>query len=688
MEPTQTHTPLPTYSRRAGELARGLDEEWILTDGLGGFAMGTVSGIPTRRYHALLVASMSPPVERAVLLQGVSDVITTEPGTGREREFRLSQFHFADHDDRPTRHTFLASFDATPSFVRWVFEIPSATSMIRVVKTLHRLWRRPACVLRYSIDAPVRAKLTIEPLLAMRDFHELRTRGDGDPFDTRTTKGGTMTVHEHLGLSLEPIGAKYVEQARWWEGLYYAGEDDRGLECVEDLFAPGAFVAEVPPGSSKSVELHASADAIGPNEQSESVAQNESARADHLARVVSGTIERAPKADPKTIARFACASDAYVVQRGGSSLDIDGKPGVSVIAGYPWFSDWGRDTMICIPGLLLTTGRHEEALRVLSTFAAARRDGIIPNRFDDFGGDPHYNTVDASLWFLHASCEYARTTGDDAGFEQHLLPACLDVIDAYSKGTKYDIHTDTDGLVSAGNEQTQLTWMDAQRDGVTFTPRHGKAVEINALWINGLRSVSERAPAKKLDELAERASESFNASFWNEQAQCLYDVLVPDGKEWVPDPAIRPNQLFAASLPHSPLDTTRKRAVVDVAKRELLTPMGLRTLAPGDKEYKGRFEGPIFERDSAYHQGTVWPWLIGPYCEALLRAHDFSDAARKEAMDALRPLISEIDGPTLGQLWEVYDGDGTPQRPRKQGGCIAQAWSVAEVLRVLALLGC
>jgi predicted glycogen debranching enzyme len=390
-------------------------------------------------------------------------------------------------------------------------------------------------------------------------------------------------------------------------------------------------------------------------------------RRDSLARA-QGSVAAATTTD--VVRRLARSAADFVVAR----KTPDGKDGTTILAGYPWFADWGRDTMIAMPGLLLATGRFEQARQVLVVFADYVSQGMIPNRFDDYGGQPHYNTVDASLWFIHAVHEYLRLSGDRQSGEQKLLPACRQIIDGYRQGTRFGIHMDqADGLITQGDASTQLTWMDAKHDGVTFTPRQGKAVEINALWYHALRLMGETA-------MADRAGQSFRKAFWISPFRGLYDVAGGDRQ----DTALRPNQIFAASLPNSPLDAGQQRAVVEVVRRELLTPYGLRTLAASDPRYCPRFEGPARQRDAAYHNGTVWPWLIGPFLEAYLKANEHSAAARVQARQWLSPLLAHLDeGDCINQVCEVYDGDA-PQRP---GGCFAQAWSVAEVLRLAVMLG-
>jgi predicted glycogen debranching enzyme len=361
-----------------------------------------------------------------------------------------------------------------------------------------------------------------------------------------------------------------------------------------------------------------------------------------------------------------------------------GRPGaVSVIAGYPWFADWGRDSMISLPGLLLSTGRLDEARAVLETFADHMRDGLLPNCFHDDEA-PRYNTVDASLWFVHAVHAFGQARG--AAIPPRLLRACHEVIDAYTAGIGSIALDPADGLIKAGDPASALTWMDAARGGEVFTPRRGKAVEINALWHHALRCLAEvDGPTKRgqaLDGLAAQCAESMRQAFWWPQRDCLHDVLVETADGWRGNERMRPNQVLAVSLAHSPLSEVQQRSVVAAVQRDLLTPYGLRTLAPDDPAYRGRYEGDLMQRDAAYHQGTVWPWLMGPFVEAVLRIGGFDRPSAERARTLLDPLLAELDTGCLNQLAEVYDGDA-PHRP---SGCPAQAWSVAEVLRVLTTI--
>ena len=701
-----SHATPPTTYIREGEALKdhGLHSEWVITNGLGGFAMGTASGIPTRRYHALLIGAERPPVDRVVALSAVAEPLVLRPGrpgpSGEER-VHLGVYHFTERELRAGHHPMLTRFERGPSWAEWTFEHDGAIVRKRLVLTRDR----NACELRYEIDAGGdAARIELRPLVGLRDFHGLNApesetsalptsaerddaseRGIDDP-TVRSVMDGVLVATRKHGVHLTAPDLAFTEEPGWWLGFEYLWEAKRGQDSAEDLYTPGVFARDLPSGRGTAT-LFASMDAE-PATSGDAALEASEARMNGVlgsaTALLSGGKPLAD-ADRRDLARLVAAGDDFVVRRSGGD-----KPGTSIIAGYPWFSDWGRDTMICLPGLLLCTGRFDEALNVLSTFAAHRRRGIIPNRFDDYGGDPHYNTVDASLWFLHACASYVSWTRDREGFAKHLQDACLDVVDAYTRGTDYNIGVDpADNLVSAGDAATQLTWMDARRDGVTFTPRHGKAVEINALWIHGLRALSsvmldtDALQAAHFSRTAASAAEGFQKHLWDARRETCFDRLEPaaDGT-WKPSPEIRPNMVFAASLKFGPLDAAQRKAVLSTVRRELLAPEGLRTLAPGDASYRPRFEGPLFDRDAAYHNGTVWPWLKGAYIEGVLRAGAFSPAACAEARALLEPWIGLIDSNTIGSIAEVFDAD----EPRRADGCMAQAWSVAEPLRLLALV--
>jgi len=674
--------------------------EWTLTNGAGGFAMGTVLGVPTRRYHGLLVAAMKPPVLRTLALAAVDDAVEIAgPDGGPSKTFRLTPFHFVTAPDRATRCPWLVRFEKD-DVARWTYELPTKSGPLTLTKTLELGDGRNAAVLRYELPEGHNITLRLRPLVALRDFHALLT-GHEPPLNARELPGmlgspGVLLTRRELGLHLVCRGASgFTLDPEKYRGVEFIVEHERGLDDHEDWACPGEFVAQ----GSRTVELIASVDTEGRAEWQD--ARN--ARRRRRRGMIEAALGAAHRPDDShcrsRLAQLAAAADDFVVQRAGSA------PGrTTIIAGYPWFADWGRDTMIALPGLLLTTGRHEEAFDVLRTFAGAQRRGMIPNRFDDHAGPAHYNTVDASLWFIHACVAWLDATSDAERFASHLRPACERVVEAYLGGTDYNIKVDPiDGLVAAGSHETQLTWMDARRDGVVFTPRFGKPVEINALWIHGLRSLSHatraagcrdtRLSADGLDTHAERATDGFRSTFLKGPAGGLIDCITPERESravrWQASMDLRPNQVFAASLQNAPLDESERQGVVGAIREHLLTPVGLRTLSPSAPAYEPKYEGPLFDRDRAYHNGTVWPWLLGPFCEALMRSESFSAPSQAEARDRLLALADCMDTPSVGQLSEIADAEptpiGDPHATHRFDGCPAQAWSIAETLRVLVL---
>lgn len=704
---------LPTLTR-SGRLPLGelTATEWVLTDGLGGFAMGTASGIPTRRYHGLLVASITPPVRREVLWHSVVDRLVVSLAGGGERVLELSAFRFVDGTVHPRGFEHLDRFERE-GCCRWVFR----SGAVEVVRTL-RLAREGASA---SVSYEVRGlegmgRLEVRPLVAMRDAHELhREDRMREEMSASASARSVRVGRGDRALLLSAERGFFEPSEQWWRGFRYEAESARGLDDVEDLYSPGVFMLQLRGGADGGEAGTAGMSVTGSLAEpvpelatgargSAWAAELERSHRKRLASqagVVLGRLRAGtPEADRRAIAALVGAADAFVVRRGTAA-----RPGVSIIAGYPWFSDWGRDSMISMQGLLLTTGRVEEARLLLETFASHMRDGLVPNLFDDSTGEALYNTVDASLWYLHAAWTLARSCGGVGaigGTGGAIASACAAIVEAYRRGTGGEAHgvrfriamDPADGLVSAGDEASQLTWMDARRDGVVFTPRHGKAVEINALWHHGLVCVAElfegadAGRAGELRELAGRVASSFRARFWNPVTGGCVDVLTPGvGGSWRADPRIRPNMVLAASLRHTPMTAEQRAGVVATARAHLLTPMGLRTLSPAEPGYRGRFEGPIFERDAAYHNGTVWPWLMGAFVEASLRAGGFDEESRALAREDLRPLVERLSsGPSLGQLEEVFDGDDSAERPRLAGGCVAQAWSVAEVLRAMVMV--
>ena len=647
-----------------------LRTEWLLTNGLGGYAMGTVLGVNTRRYHGLLVAATGPPVGRVVVLHSLIGRCTF---AGNVFDFATQQFVDGEgrHLLHPEGYRRLVRVEIEPPHrITWTYRVHKVMLRRRLSLEAGRQMVR----VEYEVEnAPPDVQVSVRPLMPLRDFHSLDHESQGAPVLTSVQGGEAIMQRGEVRVRL--AGAMLQSDPQWWRGFAYALDRDRGQEWREDVWSPGVVEGVAPThvrgSASITIEL---LDANAPP-RSTGAPDARSAAATRM---------------PKAAQPVAVAAKAFVVARESTS---DGWTS-SVIAGYPWFGDWGRDTMIALPGLMLGTGRLDVARSTLECFAKHLRNGLIPNLFDDYGGAARYNTVDASLWFVHAVHALWRLSPSPKGRgETNLLAHCREIIAAYQHGTDFGIRMDADGLIIAGDESTQLTWMDAKRDGVVFTPRHGKAVEINALWHNALLCLSEMTDdSNERNEvmiLARRVAASFRSALWWAERQCLHDCLTPasgaDGT-FLPDGRLRPNQVFAASLPFSPLNESQQRAVLKVVGERLLTPFGLRTLDRDDPNYKPRYEGDLFQRDAAYHNGTVWPWLIGPYCEALLRVENFNAESTKRVRELLQPLIGEMSNATggrcLGQIAEVYDGE-PPHRP---SGCPAQAWSVAEILRVLAIV--
>lgn len=650
-----TDTPSFLYSLETrGELHPWTQREWLLTNGLGGFANSSIVGCNTRRYHGLLVAALKPPVGRFMALSRIGELVFLDGNSNHTLEFSVNQFRNTFH---PRGDQYLRRFELGKT-ARWEYEVEGVT----ITKEVLLVWQKNIVGVRYTVDAgrERRVQLQLLPFVSLRDFHALRTASSAR-FRV-SGMGQEISVEEHGNtVYLKADNATVVERGDWWYGHTYAVESERGQDDTEDLYTPGSFYFQTDTGVG-SVTLWAGMEAPGLRNWDEEVAKIPEAKAPAVAGGASPSL---------TLRRLAHAAADFVVQR----KQPDGPPGSTIIAGYPWFSDWGRDTMISLPGLLLATGRFAEAAQVLSVFAQYVSEGMIPNVFNDYTNEPDYNTVDASLWFVHAAHEYKRQSGDAATFNKKLLPACKAIIEGYRKGTRYNIGMDPeDFLIHAGDKDTQLTWMDAKCGGIAFTPRHGKPVEINALWYNALKLMGE-------EKLAASVAASFVKQFYISPFRGLSDVVYPTHK----DTALRPNQIFAVSLPHSPLDREQQHSVVDLVQRELLTPMGLRSLAKSDGGYKGHYSGPQMQRDAAYHNGTVWGWLIGPFLEAYLRVHDSSVPAVAQAKLWLEPMIDLMStgGTCVGQIGEIFEGDA-PHRPV---GCFAQAWSVAEVLRIAVKLG-
>jgi glycogen debranching enzyme len=699
-----------------GQLEPYLTNEWLLTNGLGGFAMATVPGANSRRYHGLLIAATTPPVGRVSVLSRLGEMLILDNDPSRPHELAVNQFKDNVH---PHGEQYLRRFELEHT-ATWHYEVDA----VKVTKTLQVPWLKNVVGVRYRVEASEHrdVELRVFPFFALRDFHALR-RAAGYDMATKVSddKRSIAVTADDLTAHVVAEGdgqPEFVSGPNWWYGHFYQIENDRGQDDTEDLFNPGRFTlkfrgsatltiwASLQPGSppiwedelirrKEAVEAACKVGGAAPPASAPASAPKPSPQgAPSLApaapnrRTASFDLtSRAPDAaseggefdpcnpSPGTMQKLLRAANDFVVYR----KTPDGHDGATVIAGYPWFADWGRDTMIALPGLFLVPRRFQQAKEVLSVFAAYVSEGMIPNRFNDYTNEPEYNTVDASLWFVHACFEYAKASGDNATLEKVLKPACRQILDGYRRGTRYGIGMDeADGLIAQGNEQTQLTWMDAKCGGVAFTPRQGKPVEINALWYHALVLMGE-------NDLAAKARENFSKAFWLSPFRGLADVVSRNGDgSYQRDTAIRPNQIFAASLPNSPLTAEQQSAVVEVVRRELLTPYGLRTLNKGDVKYKNRYRGPQFVRDEAYHNGMVWPWLIGGFLDAYLRVHNNDADAQAQVRRWLSPLIEHLNNEAcIGSISEIFEAE-EPYRPV---GCCAQAWSVAEVLRLAVKIG-
>jgi len=651
---------MPMYSiDTRGELHPFLSYEWLLTNGSGAFASSSVVGCNRRRYHGLLCAATMPPVGRFMALSRIGELVYLD-GSSDFLELSINQFRAVYH---PRGDRYLRRFELD-RIARWEFDVEG----VRIAKELLFAWKRNAVAIRYSVDpgGPRQAELHLLPFVSLRDFHALR-QAAGANFNVTSEMADLSVGDGKHTLHLRADAGQFKRTGDWWYGHTYTVETERGLDDTEDLFVPGILVHKMQgPGT---ITLWAALDEQPPTGWDEELARRPDTAVGTV--VPSSASAASPESTPGStpiLARLTRAAADFVVAR----RRPDGKPATSIIAGYPWFADWGRDSMIALPGLLLTTGRFKEAGELLALYADYISEGMVPNRFDDYSNEPHYNTVDASLWFIHSAFEFLRYSHDQAHFESALLPACRAIVSGYRRGTRFNIHMDeNDGLIIAGDEGTQLTWMDAKQGGVVFTPRHGKAVEVNALWYNALKLLGE-------EQLAAFAQKSFVKTFWMNPFRGLYDVVTPSRR----DDAVRPNQIFAVCLPHSPLDEDQQRAVVEVVRRELLTPYGLRTLARSDPAYCPRYFGPPAERDRAYHNGTVWPWLIGPFLQAYLRVHQNSPDAIRQCRVWLKPLVDHMNQGCIGQISECFE----PDEPHRPVACPAQAWSVAEVLRLAAEL--
>lgn len=631
---------------------RAIEHEWLETNGLGGWASSSIIGANTRRYHGLLVAAVNPPIGRYVMLSKMDEVLIAHDD--RRYELSCNKYANAIH---PDGYIFLQEFkkDLFPEFIY-------KANGITLKKTITAIHDENTTIVTYEVlkaDTPF--TLELNPLVAGRDFHTLKHANDQINRHVEFNENiFTVSPYHHapnLYISISKGHFHYAPD--WYYNLEYSKELDRGQDAVEDLFSYGKFY--VPLGSGDKIGIIISTEPPHGRNALELVEIERERRNKLLAQT---------KLKGKVFSQLTLSADQFIVERG--------KGLKSIIAGYHWFSDWGRDTMISLPGLCLSTGRYNDARNILRAFARHVDCGMIPNRFPDFE-EAEYNTIDASLWFFIAAYKYSLETEDKAFIIKEILPALASIIEWHDKGTRYNIHVAEDGLLSGGSEGVQLTWMDAKAGDWVVTPRQGKAVEINALWYNALeiiahfyRVAGQKEEARAFTYRAKKVKRTFVKEFWNKEESYLYDYIDGDYKS----PAIRPNQIFAISLPFRLLSAAKSEAVLDLVEAHLFTPYGLRSLSPEDGDYKPYYVGNQWSRDGAYHQGTVWSWLIGPYMEALIKLR--GGIGREQARVIILNLIEHMGEKGIGSISEIFDGDA----PNMARGCIAQAWSIGELLRI------
>lgn len=648
-----------------GAYGSATEREWLVTNGLGGFACGTVAGVQTRRYHGLLIAAL-PEIGRMLLVSRVEEMLRYAG-----KEYALSANRWVSGSVEPQGFRTIEEFRLAGTVPVWRFACADAVLEKRV-------WMQDkgnTTFIRYNLiygSAP--AELEVKVLVNYRDMHHTTRAAEWKAAVTRVPQGLRVVAREGATpvYLLSDVGQAEARQ-EWYRDYDLPAERERGLDDHEDHLLAGVFRAQLTPGGAATFALTTEPDA--PLAGRAALATREALDQ----RLLENWIAAHPRASleaPHWIWQFVLAAAQFAVRRRGA----DGREKWSIIAGYPWFGEWGRDAMIALPGLALETGRLELARSVLTEFAGFIQQGLLPNTFSDSGEPGSYNSVDAMLWYIQALEQHARQTSDLSVVREVFDPLAA-AVDCYARGTRYGIHADpADGLLHAGEPGTQITWMDAKVGGRVITPRIGKAVEVNALWFNGLKAMARFAaelerPANEYARMAERVKASFGR-FWNAEKDCCFDVIDAPGAPGAPggnDASLRPNQIFAVSLPDSPLSVGQMKSVVDICALRLLTPHGLRSLDADDANYCGHYGGSLEKRDCAYHQGTVWGWLLGPFVLAHLRV--YGDAARAWAF--LEPMAHHLSAAGLGSVSEIFDGDA-PFTPR---GAFAQAWSVAEILR-------
>lgn len=631
------------------EWDKATEKEWLLTNGAGGYASGTIAGANTRRYHGLLISAPLAGGERRLFCSKIHEELTVDG-----RTYFLASNELADKKYQ-NGHIHLVEFSSAP-VPTFVYRLED----IYLIKELFMVQGEATTIIRYRLEANRATKLRLYPLVNDRSHHTVSSNPEW-PFE-KQIDGNTVQIKSPSGpqITLSCTSGNFQEMDAWYYNMCYSQERERGEEYLEHHFIPGFWETELAASGEFAISVSLSGSRTADYKQ---LYQEEM---DRQKLVVSRIRSKKP-----LCRELARAADKFVIQQGEEP---------AIIAGYPWFEEWGRDTFIALPGLLLVTGRLAEAKKILAKYARLEQNGLMPNFIPIDNSPPRYNTVDASLWYFQAIKSYLDYSGDLNFIREEIYPVLKKIITSYRMGTEYGIVMDADGLITAGEKGVQLTWMDAKVGGWVVTPRIGKTVEVNALWYNALyfmtllsSSLGDHNGRKLYGELALRVQEKFPATFWCMRHDYLADVVY----RGVRDERLRPNQIFALSLPYRLLTHRQERQVLNAIGRHLYTPFGLRTLAPHETDYRPSYQGNRLSRDGAYHQGTAWAFLIGPYVTAYRRSHNYSRPSRQLASRMLAPFFHHLFDFGLASIAEIFDGEH-PHTPR---GCPFQAWSVAEVLR-------
>jgi len=664
-------------STALSDLDKALKTEWLVTNGLGGYASSTVLGVNTRKYHGLLVAAFNPPVDRRVLLTKLNEEVRI-----KDKTYPLGTDEFRD-GIRPQGYRYLAKFSLAP-FPTYTYNVGET---VQLQKTLFMPREKNVTIAMYEVanSSQDTVVVSISPLVNSRHFHSVTERDRAPDFLQRQFNNGVtlQPSTEKSALTLVSTKGRYIAGRGEWTETFFRVDASRGESSLDNSYKPGVFEFRVPPNENRKFSIIA----VGAKSENktQSILSTLYRDSKSLYELYVGELKRRDALLSDFQRRYrdvqmedwlkwlVLATESFIVNRESTSTK-------SVIAGYHWFEDWGRDSLISLPGLTLVTGRFDDAKQILLTFQRYCSKGVVPNRFPDWAGDkPVYNTVDATLWYIDAILQFLKYTNDFGFVRDQLWNTLESIVENHVKRTVFNIHVDEDGLVS---HSPQLTWMDAAPAGKPVTPREGKAVEIQALWYNALKtmqllanSFGENEKAREYLSMAEKARRSFTEKFWNPEKNCLFDVI----NDGLKDPSLRPNQIMAVSLDFTMLDNVKAKQILDTVQERLWGIYGLKTLSDDDPRYIGKYGGERVQRDTAYHNGTVWPWLLGPFVKAFLKLKNYEAEWRSFAFqNFLQPLFQEETlRAGLGTVSEIFDGDP----PHLPNGCIAQAWSVAEPLR-------